>query len=133
MGMCEVCGNEYDKAFTVTMSGKTHTFDSGHCAAPTAELPHLIVERRAEIADRIAGLQALDARLSGLLGHLDRPRPSLAVLDGRCCDAAGAIVGMTEGGCACCSPAAPTEEKASPRPARSRGPVSAATTPPHRQ
>lgn len=36
---CEVCGNEYDKAFTVTRCGETHTFDSFECAihamAPT--------------------------------------------------------------------------------------------------
>jgi hypothetical protein len=39
MAKCEVCHNEYDKSFTVTMSGKTHTFDSFECAihalAPT--------------------------------------------------------------------------------------------------
>jgi hypothetical protein len=29
---CEVCGNEYDKAFTVTILGTTHTFDSFECA-----------------------------------------------------------------------------------------------------
>ena len=30
---CEVCGNEYDKAFTVTEpGGDTHTFDSFECA-----------------------------------------------------------------------------------------------------
>ncbi len=29
---CEVCGNEYDKAFQVTMGGKTHTFDCFECA-----------------------------------------------------------------------------------------------------
>jgi DNA-binding transcriptional MerR regulator len=76
---------------------------SGHCADSTAELPRLIGERRAEIADRIAGLQALDARLGGLLGHLERPRRALAVLDGPCCDAADAVVGTAEGSCACCS------------------------------
>jgi hypothetical protein len=36
---CEVCGNEYDKAFQVTKAGKTHVFDSFECAiqalAPT--------------------------------------------------------------------------------------------------
>ncbi|HET9520991.1 MAG TPA: MerR family transcriptional regulator, partial [Candidatus Limnocylindrales bacterium] len=47
---------------------------SGHCTESTAELPRLVDERRAEIADRIAGLQALDARLAGLRGHLERPR-----------------------------------------------------------
>jgi hypothetical protein len=29
---CEVCGNDYDKAFQVSMSGKEHTFDSFECA-----------------------------------------------------------------------------------------------------
>ncbi len=29
---CEVCGNVYDKAFTVTMAGQEHTFDSFECA-----------------------------------------------------------------------------------------------------
>ena len=32
MEKCEVCGNEYDKAFKVTMDGDTHTFDSFECA-----------------------------------------------------------------------------------------------------
>jgi len=29
---CETCGNTYDKAFQVTMSGAEHTFDSFECA-----------------------------------------------------------------------------------------------------
>jgi hypothetical protein len=36
---CEVCGNDYDGAFQVTLRGKSHTFDSFECAihalAPT--------------------------------------------------------------------------------------------------
>jgi Rieske Fe-S protein len=32
MAKCDVCGNEYDKVFTVTMAGRTHTFDSFECA-----------------------------------------------------------------------------------------------------
>ena len=32
MAECEVCGNDYDKAFQVIQSGKTHTFDSFECA-----------------------------------------------------------------------------------------------------
>jgi hypothetical protein len=32
MAACEVCGNEYDKAFQVTVAGSTHTFDSFECA-----------------------------------------------------------------------------------------------------
>jgi DNA-binding transcriptional MerR regulator len=83
---------------------------SGHCAESTTELPRLIGERRADIADRIAGLRALDSRLAGLQGNLDRPRRSLPVMDasGPCCDAAGAVVGSTQGGCSCCSVASST-------------------------
>ena len=39
MAKCDVCGNDYDKSFTVTMAGKTGTFDAFECAiqalAPT--------------------------------------------------------------------------------------------------
>ncbi len=41
MATCDVCGNEYDKAFTVTLEGQTSTFDSFECAihalAPVCE------------------------------------------------------------------------------------------------
>ena len=32
MPTCEVCGNDYDKAFEVTVEGKKHIFDSFECA-----------------------------------------------------------------------------------------------------
>ncbi|MDX9973588.1 MAG: hypothetical protein RBU21_11445 [FCB group bacterium] len=32
MAQCEVCGNEYDKSFTVTSGGDSHTFDCFECA-----------------------------------------------------------------------------------------------------
>lgn len=33
MAKCEVCGNDYQRAFKVTTAaGKTHTFDSFECA-----------------------------------------------------------------------------------------------------
>lgn len=39
MARCEVCDNEYERAFEVTMAGRTHVFDSFECAihrlAPT--------------------------------------------------------------------------------------------------
>ena len=28
MPVCEVCGNDYDKAMEITVSGATHVFDS---------------------------------------------------------------------------------------------------------
>ena len=41
MPTCETCGNDYDKAFQVTMNGQTRTFDSFECAihalAPTCK------------------------------------------------------------------------------------------------
>ena len=82
---------------------------SGHCGDSTAELPHLIAERRADVASRIAGLQALDARLASLERHWAGRRPlprggrsRRAVLRcGRCRPRLG------RGGCACCSSPAP--------------------------
>jgi hypothetical protein len=32
MPTCEVCGNDYDKAFTVTRGSESHVFDSFECA-----------------------------------------------------------------------------------------------------
>jgi hypothetical protein len=32
MARCDVCGNDYDKAFQITAAGATHTFDSFECA-----------------------------------------------------------------------------------------------------
>lgn len=79
---------------------------SGHCADTTAELPRLIAERRATIADRIAGLQALEAKLAGLERHVLEPRRELAVLGaGPCCDAASSVGDAAGGGCPCCAPA----------------------------
>jgi hypothetical protein len=32
MATCEVCGNDYDKAFQVVRDGERHVFDSFECA-----------------------------------------------------------------------------------------------------
>jgi hypothetical protein len=32
MPRCEVCGNDYDKSFTIIAEGKQHIFDSFECA-----------------------------------------------------------------------------------------------------
>jgi hypothetical protein len=32
MAKCEVCGNDYDKAFEVKTGGRSHVFDSFECA-----------------------------------------------------------------------------------------------------
>ncbi len=33
MAVCDTCGNDYDKAFTITMGERQGTFDSFECAA----------------------------------------------------------------------------------------------------
>jgi len=42
MAKCETCGNDYDKAFQVTLNGTSHTFDSFECAihALAPSCPH---------------------------------------------------------------------------------------------
>ena len=32
MGVCEVCGNDYDKSFEIIAGGRRHVFDSFECA-----------------------------------------------------------------------------------------------------
>ena len=49
MARCDHCGNEYDKAFTVTMAGRTSTFDSFECAI------HTLAPRCAHCDCRIIG------------------------------------------------------------------------------
>jgi hypothetical protein len=49
MQTCETCGNDYDKAFQVTMQGSTHTFDSFECAI------HALAPRCAHCDCRILG------------------------------------------------------------------------------
>lgn len=83
---------------------------SGHCADTRTALPSLIAARRVDVAQRIAGLTQLDARLADLERHLAPKRRALNVLGSLaadaapCCDAAGAVVDSVEGGCACCPP-----------------------------
>jgi hypothetical protein len=49
MAQCEVCGNDYDKAFEVVMAGKAHTFDSFECAI------HALAPSCAHCGVKIAG------------------------------------------------------------------------------
>jgi hypothetical protein len=47
--VCEVCGNDYVKAFTVTLEGSEHTFDSFECAI------HALAPQCAHCGCRIVG------------------------------------------------------------------------------
>jgi hypothetical protein len=49
MGPCEVCGNEYDKAFEVRLQGRSHVFDSFECAI------HALAPRCGNCGCRIVG------------------------------------------------------------------------------
>jgi len=50
MAKCEVCGNDYDKAFTVNMPGhSSHTFDSFECAI------HALAPQCAHCGCRVVG------------------------------------------------------------------------------
>jgi hypothetical protein len=77
MARCEMCGNDYDKAFTVTMpGGDGHVFDSFECAvhalAPTC--PHCacrVMGHGVEAGDSIFCC-AHCARESGVDGLRDR-------------------------------------------------------------
>jgi uncharacterized coiled-coil protein SlyX len=83
------------------MAGWCH---SGHCEDTTTALPQVIAARRLDLAQRIAGLQALDERLADLESHLagGRAELPLVAIGGPCCDAAGMVAGVR--GCACCAP-----------------------------
>ena len=76
MPACEVCGNEYDKAFQVTMEGSTHTFDSFECAihalAPRCEHCGCTIVGHGVEADNRMFCCAHCAERSGVGGLRDR-------------------------------------------------------------
>jgi hypothetical protein len=75
MAVCEVYGNDYDKAFEVTMMGETHTFDSFECAmhalAPVCD--HCGVRVAGHGSSRTAGYSA------ALIAPRRRGRTSCAI------------------------------------------------------
>lgn len=76
MAKCDVCGNDYDKAFSVTQGGKMMTFDSFECAIH-AMAPHCahcdcsIIGHGVEAAGRIFCCGSC-ARMAGVDGLADR-------------------------------------------------------------
>ena len=76
MEPCEVCGNEYDKSFTIQRDGESHVFDSFECAihllAPTcAHCQCRIVGHGVEVEETIYCC-AHCAKASGMQGPRDR-------------------------------------------------------------
>jgi hypothetical protein len=49
MAQCEVCGNDYDKAFELSVAGERHVFDSFECAI------HALAPACADCGVRIVG------------------------------------------------------------------------------
>ena len=76
MAACAMCGNEYDKAFTITMNGNSQVFDSFECAI------HMLAPTCAHCGCRILGhgsesngsffCCANCAKLHGVKGMTDR-------------------------------------------------------------
>jgi hypothetical protein len=81
-GSCEVCGNEYDKAFEISMAGKRHVFDSFECAiqalAPRcAHCGCRVIGHGTEAGDRTF-CSAHCAHTSGVLTVQDRAEAAQA-------------------------------------------------------
>jgi hypothetical protein len=76
MASCEVCGNEYDKAFEVVAAGAHHVFDSFECAiqalAPRCEHCGCIVIGHGVEARGTFYCCAHCAQASGVTGTSDR-------------------------------------------------------------
>jgi hypothetical protein len=73
---CEVCGNNYDKVFTVTVAGETHTFDCFECAihalAPSCEHCHCKIIGHGIEQDGTFYCCAHCAKHEGVTGAKDR-------------------------------------------------------------
>jgi hypothetical protein len=77
MARCEVCGNDYDKAFQVVRDGQSMTFDSFECAisrlAPQcAHCGCRIIGHGIEAQDGAVYCCGHCARESGVTGVADR-------------------------------------------------------------
>ena len=78
MPVCEVCGNDYDKAFEVTLAGRRHIFDSFECAihalAPKCEHCHCKIVGHGIEASGHYYCCAHCAHASGVTGAKDHVR-----------------------------------------------------------
>ena len=77
MAICEVCGNDYDKAFEVIAAGERHVFDSFECAvhrmAPVCE--HCgckVIGHGTEVDDRFFCCAHCAREAAGTTGIRDR-------------------------------------------------------------
>ena len=79
MAKCQVCGNDYDKAFEVVKDEATHVFDSFECAiqalAPTCEHCGCRVIGHGVEGDGRIFCCAHCASVAGVAGLADRVQP----------------------------------------------------------
>lgn len=75
MAKCELCGNDYHRAFDVILEGKRHTFDSFECAiqvlAPTCDHCGCRIIGHGIEADGTFYCCASCARTEGVTGAVD--------------------------------------------------------------
>jgi hypothetical protein len=76
MKQCEVCGNQYDKAFEVIVDGGSHVFDSFACAiqalAPRCSQCHTLIIGQGMEAGGEFYCCAHCARMAGVAEMQDR-------------------------------------------------------------
>lgn len=70
---------------------------TGHCAETTVELPRALAVKRAELRERIDGLEYLDARLAALERHLTLSELPVIGDAGPCCAAAAVLLADAPG------------------------------------
>lgn len=75
MAVCDVCGNNYDKAFQVFRGEETYTFDSMECAV------QLIAPRCANCECRILGHGVESNGIFFCCAHCSRQAGELGVSD----------------------------------------------------
>ncbi len=83
MPKCDMCGNDYDKAFMVTSGGRAYTFDCFECAI------HLLAPQCAHCGGKVVGhgvekagtiyCCAHCAKQEGVKGIVDRAENAAAV------------------------------------------------------
>jgi hypothetical protein len=75
VAQCEVCGNEYDKAMTITVAGGDHTFDSFECAI------HALAPTCAHCGCRVIGHGVRDGQTMYCCAHCARHEGAQGVQD----------------------------------------------------
>lgn len=82
MARCEVCGNDYQRSFEVTLQGKKHTFDSFECAihrlAPSCEHCGCRIVGHGIELDGLFYCCAHCARKEGVTAAVDHPKSAMS-------------------------------------------------------